>query len=85
MRTKREKLVLIELKNDKTLLSENWVAENSIEEYFDYVSNFITACRVHNKITKTKVVRAKSEEEGEGYQYCWAEGKFQIIPINYTK
>ena len=85
MRTKREKLVLIELKNDKTLLSENWVAENSIEEYFNYVSNFITACRVRNKITKTKVVRAKSEEEGEGYQYCWAEGKFQIIPINYTK
>ena len=85
MRIKREKLVLIEIKTEKTLLSENWVAENSIEEYLNFVSDFITCCRIRHKITKTKLVRAKNEEEGEGYQYCWTEGKFQIIPINYTK
>ena len=35
MRTKREKLVLVEIKNDRTLLSENWVAESEILELTD--------------------------------------------------
>jgi hypothetical protein len=85
MRTKREKLVLVEIKNEKTLLSENWVAESEILDYLNAFTDFVTCCRIRHKITKTKVVRAKSEEEGEGYQYCWIDGKFQIIPINYTK
>jgi hypothetical protein len=85
MRTKREKLVIVEIKNDRTLLSEHWVAESQIQEYLNAFTDFVSCCRIRHKITKTKAVKAKSEEGCAGYQYCWIDGKFQIIPIDYTK
>lgn len=85
MRTKREKLVTVEIKNDRTLLSENWVAESQIQEYLNAFTDFVSCCRIHHKITKTKAVKAKSEEECAGYLDCWIDGKFQTIPIEFTK
>ena len=63
MRTKREKLVLVEVKNEKTLLSENWVAESEIQDYLNAFIDFVTACRIRHKITKTKVVRANHSDK----------------------
>ena len=78
MKTKKEKLVVVEIKNDKMLISENWVIENNVDEYIDFFKTLVNCCRIRYKIIKTNWVVTN---ESKNFVTAWTKEGFKTFCV----